>query len=1434
MNSKANKLIAFLMALLMIFDLLPAYALENSVFSAAEAPAETVTAEAVPSDGAEPEPLPVPLGEEPSQEGPQAETARIEVPSNSAQFGLPLELLQRNQYVYQLPEEGDVLISTILEDLGIAAVDGFEASIDEKYFGLVRVTDNLRVTAYEPFEGVPLSVRMDGGKTFKILLSYDGAAKQHGPLEAAIGPADEAAVEAAAAALGLQRVEIPVAKRGTKAAAADSAPQAFIRMDYFGLDLSVDEDRAVRDENGLFEVAVSFDAPMTLLEAEGMAVDGVSAQLYHIKDGAAVQVEGARFEFDGERRMTGFSFLTDSCSPYIVAYTVEFHYEGRTFALTVPGAKDIALSEILTSLEIVGEEGFDSFRTGIASVTVSDTQVFRLTEVEDGWLLRVLRESEKQEKLIISMLDGTIYNIGVSANGITELDTENNIAHISTVNDLYLPEEASAYAEIKTADEGSEAVSAVQASMAAEAGRSCQVFDIGLENVDLSEYNGFDVSIQLGQSVAGRDFRLYQVQDGAAADITDTLLLRGEADENGVRDVSGFTFRTDGFAEYVLCYTIETYYTAYDGVTFRIALHYGAEAEIPEGAELKVREILQDEEDFYRYISASAQELGVSEYDVSFARFFDIAIEKDGEVIEPKAPVRVTIAYQDALPLGEGAALKVVHFADAGTEVISDVSVTNGNTEITYQQSGFSVTGTLITDPGQIQQGEKYVVIVKKDDKYYSVLTDGKLERVYSAYDPETNTINVDIDYPLVWNYDHTDTVRNWRQEGNGWVPVGWWEEWWAGPSTSQLNYSGYNLSVPSTAIAFTEQNLPRGYYNRYINPNSLDPIVEEDEEQGPNTHLQADCALVYDISTHTIHGVNQPGGGNNGNYIGVAGDHIVGLASEENAAEIYLATINAPHAPDDDNHTDHTVNHIDISIAGTSRIRLPLAYGDYYDANGNMVFHSTPANHIIEMTPALQLEIKDMKTAAITATAIVNGENVPMNDVFYITGYSQNNETGAGNQAQVRVEGSFKVSNIPPYTPENWPNYYQYGGDADLDPDVRAARRANPIEYSVNVVKTLKGFHAEYNHTPLYRKDDDGNLVAMEFDIPINLSASFNFWMDTNECPPLHVGFDHHAPFVQEWIDGEIIGNGDAMSGMDFRLGTVGSDEYHPVPALEITKIIQREDGSYLYTTTSQQISLDIYKRESGDPDSVIDLATDSPIDPVQLQGLIQGYPRLHGRRINVGTNAIGAIYDYDVTDGMYFVRENPDSVSKYVTGTDGILYQYVSTRMETEYAWRRDGDDNKVHYADGTTSVPEVLGPYNNGELNNNFLEFYIFNIYKPVETVDVPVDKTWPEIENDPSYDWTATFVLEELEVWDSGPVSDEANTTVWRRVSDVMPLTISKGDGEAARTFTGLPKYRYYDNGSTYRIIYSVDETAYELTHNERPDRGRPDLRAAVPP
>ena len=297
----------------------------------------------------------------------------------------------------------------------------------------------------------------------------------------------------------------------------------------------------------------------------------------------------------------------------------------------------------------------------------------------------------------------------------------------------------------------------------------------------------------------------------------------------------------------------------------------------------------------------------------------------------------------------------------------------------------------------------------------------------------------------------------------------------------------------------------------------------------------------------------------------------------------------------------------------------------------------------------------------------------------------------------------------------------------------------------------------------------------------------------------------------------------------MDFQLVAFKEDDLHVTkPALEINKTIQKEDSegnlSSLKTDDTHDVDVQVYYKEKGqsEEDDLIDVGCESAVESGDLAQLTEGYNSIHHKTITVGKDAFGAAYDYDVSPdgGLFYIKEDPDSIDRYVTGRDGKTYQYVSSRIETEYVWRTDGDENKTHFANGVASVPEVLGAYSyeGTNLNNGFLVFDIYNVYKEVETVDVPVDKTWPEIENDSTYDWTSTFELEEMEVHVSGPTNGNANTTVWRKVDGVNSLTISKGDSGDAITFKNLPKYRYYEDGSVYRVMYSVDETAYELKQN----------------
>ena len=91
--------------------------------------------------------------------------------------------------------------------------------------------------------------------------------------------------------------------------------------------------------------------------------------------------------------------------------------------------------------------------------------------------------------------------------------------------------------------------------------------------------------------------------------------------------------------------------------SYTIRVSYGEDAEIPEGAELITSEV--SDPDAYL---AAAEDSTKADEEVSFARFFDVAIIADGEQIQPKAPVEVTIECEELNEVAEEESVSVVQF----------------------------------------------------------------------------------------------------------------------------------------------------------------------------------------------------------------------------------------------------------------------------------------------------------------------------------------------------------------------------------------------------------------------------------------------------------------------------------------------------------------------------------------------------------------------------------------------------------------------------------------------------------------------------------------------------------------------------------------------------------------------------------------------------
>ena len=95
------------------------------------------------------------------------------------------------------------------------------------------------------------------------------------------------------------------------------------------------------------------------------------------------------------------------------------------------------------------------------------------------------------------------------------------------------------------------------------------------------------------------------------------------------------------------------------GVDYRISVRYDSAAQIPEGARLIAREILPGTDEYAALAEQARASLSDSQAELGgFARYFDITITKDGEKIEPAAPVTVTIAFDEPVTVDAESDLK--------------------------------------------------------------------------------------------------------------------------------------------------------------------------------------------------------------------------------------------------------------------------------------------------------------------------------------------------------------------------------------------------------------------------------------------------------------------------------------------------------------------------------------------------------------------------------------------------------------------------------------------------------------------------------------------------------------------------------------------------------------------------------------------------------
>ena len=721
--------------------------------------------------------------------------------------------------------------------------------------------------------------------------------------------------------------------------------------------------------------------------------------------------------------------------------------------------------------------------------------------------------------------------------------------------------------------------------------------------------------------------------------------------------------------------------------------------------EVAVREIMPESPEYLIYIKAAAKVLEQDGTEsISFARFFDIEILKDGEKVEPLAPVEVKIEYEDAPDIASDEELSIVHFADEGIEVIQDVDLNEDGTKIVYEQGSFSVTATVVTAttvPAATTTEKAYALVAECEGIVYIVQGDGTLTEVESFEKTGDVITSVKTNNPMMWTYvsEGGNTYLRYAAQG---YDFNWTQQ------------------ATNFAMGYIDPTNPKGVSTEQVDhvdsqptPHGESPTVTyfDNTKDHCGIILNDQRQIYHDGTTDLYIAVDKDNNRLSGN-LNMASD-----AAKITKTKFYLADVDSSLADISDNNLakNHMVNHIDISVSDQVSVDLPLAYGVYYNAAGEVILtidrNSPDSMKKTTVTKTVKVKQEYLRTAKIETSC--NG--APINDVFYITGYSSNAPSGySGNQ--VRIEGRFKVANLAPVATSN-PD----------DTMIERLKPENQIRYKITAIQPNEEF--TYTHPVTGEVLYDANGMPITTTGNVTISAEFGYWDydptgngSSNECPPIQADWGDGTDF-RKWRAGAIQSIG--TSGMDFRLSGDATVDIRPY-AIEIeNKIIDADGNPIIPRDKITGFKFGVYVDQSGNPDSVVGKNVGG-YNGYDANTASYGYATTKTMDIDndPSKNATNIVYEYELPEGMVYIDEDKTTVPEFIVDKDGNRWVYKKTFIETEYVWRNgDSNNNGRHFSkdynksdSAFNSVPEVVGTY--GTEFNEFLEFYVRNVYEKID--------------------------------------------------------------------------------------------------------------------
>ena len=449
----------------------------------------------------------------------------------------------------------------------------------------------------------------------------------------------------------------------------DSASTKVTGVRFFDITLEDSEGNELHPESG---VRVMIETKDTLKENE-------KVQICHFDEEKDKPVEVESREVTNEtyeEENLGVEFEAESFSVYGVVYTVDFEYSvnGKMYQFSFPGGGFVSFTDLVEVLGITSDTNSEENRDENGSVSAENAEE-------------------------------NVANEGAEENGVNS-DTNTPL----TIGDVEVSEVTRKFVG--------------------------DVASVEFSSPELVDVSKVDADTTVGQIKKSRGLKCQYSAELTEEQITEINAQTVEAGDWALISVLPFMSdetltitMTDGEVFMIKVTDAQISKTVIDarGDTWEITVTYDEDAQIPEGAELKVSEILPEDVKYIEYYRKATDLVCEDEAEGNrhgYGRLFDISIWNGKEEIEPQSNVEVSIKLANAPE--DSNELRVVHFGKLEPEVMlleetperdslntNETVVDKKETVLRFETDSFSVYAVVSTNTsdGTGLGGQKFAIV---------------------------------------------------------------------------------------------------------------------------------------------------------------------------------------------------------------------------------------------------------------------------------------------------------------------------------------------------------------------------------------------------------------------------------------------------------------------------------------------------------------------------------------------------------------------------------------------------------------------------------------------------------------------------------------------------------------------------------------------------